>query len=89
MPFAYADFHTDLLKGKTLVIACPKLDDTAPYAQKLKAIFENNSIKSVTVAHMEVPCCFGLVRLVDEAIRVAGKGIPFHRAEIGIRGERK
>ena len=62
VPFAYPDFHQDFLKGKAVVVGCPKLDDIQLYREKLTAIFKANTIKSVTVPFMEVPCCFGLVK---------------------------
>lgn len=89
VPFAFAGFHDELLPGKALLVGCPKLDDTDAYREKFEEIFRRNEIRSVTVAHMEVPCCFGLVQLVREAIAAAGKKIPFHDVEIGIRGVRK
>lgn len=89
VPFALADFHVELLAGKALLVGCPKLDDAAAYREKLAEIFRRNEIRSVTVAHMEVPCCYGIVRLVREAMEAAGKEIPFHDVEISIRGERK
>ena len=71
--FAMPDFHERLLAGKTLAIGCPKLDDASFYAEKLSAIFANNNINSVTVAHMVVPCCSGLVMVVKQALAAAGK----------------
>lgn len=88
VPFAYADFQEDLLKGKTLLIGCPKLDDIEIYQKKLLQIFENNNIKSVTYVHMEVPCCFGLVNVIENAISASGKNTPFKEAIISIKGER-
>lgn len=88
VPFAYANFHQDFLKGRSIAIGCPKLDDLGFYQEKLTEIFRLNSIKSVTVLIMEVPCCFGLVHAVQEAIAAAGKGIPFNHVIIGIRGEK-
>lgn len=88
VPFAYADFHQDLLKGKVLLIGCPKLDDIGFYNEKFVQILENNNIKSITCAHMEVPCCFGLVNAVESAIAESGKDIPFEDVNISIRGER-
>jgi ferredoxin len=86
VPFAYAGFHENLLAGKVLLVGCPKLDDAEHYLEKLTAMFRLNDVRSVTVAHMEVPCCTGLVRLVERAIRDSGKDIPFAARMIGIRG---
>ncbi len=88
VPFAFSSFHQQLLKGKKLIIACPKLDETEPYLEKLTELFASNDVKSVTVAHMEVPCCLGLVHLVREAMRKSGKSIPLSAVKIGIKGDR-
>ncbi len=89
VPFAYPNFHQDFLKEKILVVGCPKLDDIQYYKEKLTEIFKTNSIKSVTVPYMEVPCCFGLVKATEDAIAASGKKIPFKKVKIGIRGEIK
>lgn len=89
VPFAYPDFHRDFLKGRAVVVGCPKLDDLQLYRQKLTAIFKANSIRSVTVPFMEVPCCFGLVKATEDAIEASGKDIPLKKVKIGIRGEIK
>jgi len=89
VPFAYPDFHRDFLKGKALVVGCPKLDDIQYYKGKLTEIFKTNSIKSVTVPYMEVPCCFGLVKVTEDAIAASGKNIPFKKIKIGIRRDIK
>ena len=86
VPFAYPDFHRDFLAGKAVVVGCPKLDDIAFYIEKLTGIFKTNSIRSITVSFMEVPCCFGLVRAVEEALRASGKEVPLKKVKIGIRG---
>lgn len=70
---AMPDFHQRLLAGKTLAIACPKLDNVQPYVQKLAEVFAGNSIRSLTVAHMEVPCCTGIMAIVQTAIRAANR----------------
>ena len=88
VPFAYADFHSDLLKGKVLLVGCPKLDNLDSYKEKFNHIFKINNIKSVTYAHMEVPCCFGLVGVIKNAIAESGKNIPFEEVTISIKGER-
>jgi Fe-S-cluster-containing hydrogenase component 2 len=84
---AVPDFQQRLLVDKTVAVACPKLDDASAYIQKLATIFAANDIRSVTVAHMEVPCCFGLVRIVQAALEQAGKSdIPLHDVTVGIDG---
>ncbi len=88
-PFAYADFQEDLLKGKALAIACPKLDNTEPYVEKLTAMITQSNIKSLTVVHMEVPCCNGLVMMAKQALANSGRDIPFETVCIGIRGDKK
>ncbi|WP_129126994.1 iron-sulfur cluster-binding oxidoreductase [Geomonas oryzae] len=87
--FALGSFHSDLLKGKALAIACPKLDDSTPYVEKLARIFAENDVKSITVAIMEVPCCRGLDMMVRQALAQSGKEIPLETAVIGINGERR
>lgn len=89
VPFAYADFHRDLLAGKAVVIGCPKLDDTRFYTEKLTELFRVSDIKSITVARMEVPCCGGIVMAARQAHAACGKDIPFTEVVIGVRGERK
>lgn len=88
VPFAYADFHEKLLKGKILLVGCPKLDDIDFYKEKIAQILKSNNITSVTYARMEVPCCSGLVGVIKEAIVGSGKPVPFEEIVISIKGER-
>lgn len=85
---SHPNFHEDLVKGRVLIIACPKLDDADAYQEKLATIFRHNSPKSVLVAHMTVPCCFGLVQLVKQAISDSGKTIPFAEVTIDVDGKK-
>ena len=87
--FAHGSFHSDLLKGKALAIACPKLDETGIYVEKLATIFRTNEVKSITVAIMEVPCCRGLDGMVKQALQQSGKDIPLQTVIIGVDGERR
>ncbi|HAD04794.1 MAG: hypothetical protein A2005_03830 [Desulfuromonadales bacterium GWC2_61_20] len=89
VPFAYADFHKDYLQGKALLVGCPKLDDGQAYLQKLTAMLQQNDIKSLTVLHMEVPCCSGLVIIARQALAASGKAIPLTTVRVGIQGEIK
>ena len=84
--FAYGAFHRDFIQGKVVAIGCPKLDQ-GDYAEKLAAILENNDVKSVTVARMEVPCCGGLQRAAENAVAACGKDIPLRTITVGIDGE--
>lgn len=86
--FAVGDFHRKLLKGKALTIACPKLDQGQEiYLDKLVSLIDDSNIKSLTVAIMEVPCCGGLYRLAQEAVRRAKRDIPLERLVVNVRGE--
>ncbi len=88
VPFAYANFHSDFLRDKTLVIGCPKLDNAEFYKEKLTEIFKRSNIRSVTVVNMEVPCCFGLYRLVKEALDSSEKNIHLKQEIISIKGDK-
>jgi len=85
--FTRGSFHADLLRGRKMVIACPKLDDTSSYVDKLAELIRTNDLKSLTVALMTVPCCSGLYRLVERAVAASGVDIPIHTVVIGLDGE--
>ena len=87
VPFAYANFHHDFLKGKAIAIGCPKLDGLDAYVSKVAQILESADIKSLKVVHMEVPCCYGLVHVAREALNKSGKDIPFEKVMIGVKGD--
>jgi ferredoxin len=87
VPFACADFHGQLLRQRPIVIGCPKLDDGRLYVEKLAEMLVRSEIRSLSVVHMEVPCCTNLVRIAAEAIRIAGAEIPLRDVTISIRGE--
>lgn len=87
--FAMGNMHGELLKGKALAIACPKLDDTTHYVDKLADLFQVNNTPKITVAIMEVPCCSGLRIMVAEAISKSGRDIPLEIVVVGIDGNRK
>jgi Pyruvate/2-oxoacid:ferredoxin oxidoreductase delta subunit len=87
VPAAYHRFHDDLLRGKTLLMGCPKFDDAEAYVRILAAIFAQAEIKSVTVAVMEVPCCQGMPVIVKKALALAGRQTPLTVATVSTRGE--
>jgi len=84
---SHPNFHDELLQGRVLLIGCPKLDDADAYLEKLTEMFKISTPKSVLVAHMTVPCCFGMVQVVREAIKASGKTIPFAEVTIGLDGK--
>ena len=83
--YAYADMHEGFMKGKITVIGCPKLD-AVDYSEKLTAIIRDNDVKSVTIVRMDVPCCGGLQRAAETALRNSGKFIPWQVVTISRDG---
>ncbi len=83
--YAYANMHKDFMRGKTTIIGCPKLDDI-DYTEKLTAIIKNNSIQSITIVRMEVPCCGGLEAAATTALKNSGKFIPWQVVTISVEG---
>jgi Pyruvate/2-oxoacid:ferredoxin oxidoreductase delta subunit len=87
VPFAYVGFHRDFLRERSLLVACPKLNDFETHLKKLTDILRHSQVKSLTVVHMEVACCFGLVNMARQAIRLSGKNIPFKEVTVSINGD--
>ncbi|MCG6879183.1 MAG: 4Fe-4S binding protein [Deltaproteobacteria bacterium] len=87
--FACGNFHRDYLKGKVLMVGCPKFDDREAYLQKFTDIFNMADIKRITVLVMEVPCCSGLPVIIQRAMAAAKKEIPMETRVISMRGEEK
>ena len=87
VPFAYPDFHRRFLKDRVAVMACPKLDDAQAYVEKLTALFSMHHIPDVEVPYMEVPCCTGLVRIVETALQNAGSSTKLRLTKISISGD--
>ena len=85
--FAMGNFHNQLLKDKAVAIACPKLDDTGPYLDKITAILQHNNVTKLSVAIMEVPCCRGLGTLAKQALDNSGKDIPFSIITVSVDGQ--
>lgn len=88
VPFAYPNFHADFLKDHAVLVACPKLDDFDAHQEKLTQILRQAGLNSLTVLHMEVPCCSGLVYMAKEAIKASGKNVPLSDITIGVQGDR-
>jgi Pyruvate/2-oxoacid:ferredoxin oxidoreductase delta subunit len=89
VPFAYPNLHQDFLKEHSVLVACPKLDDAQAHLEKLAAILKEGDIRSLSVVHMEVPCCSGLAYIARQALKKSGKDIPFREITIGIKGQIK
>lgn len=85
VPVAYPNFHTDFLQDKTILLGCPKLDQTDLYVEKFAAIFQQAGIKSITTLIMEVPCCSGLPVILKQAMERSGVRIPMEEVVISIR----
>ena len=85
--FAYPDFHRRFMKGKVTIIGCPKLDDSGAYREKLAKVIQANDIEFIHVVYMEVPCCGGLVRLVQGAVADSCRKVPVKLTKVGIGGE--
>ena len=85
--FAFPDFNRRFMKGKVALIGCPKLDDAGFYREKLANIIKANDIEFINVVYMEVPCCGGLVRLVQGAVADSGNKVPVKLTKISIGGE--
>jgi Fe-S-cluster-containing hydrogenase component 2 len=86
-PIALKDFHQKFTSGKRVIIGCPKFNDAKSYAEKLTEILKQNNIASITVVHMEVPCCTGLKWAVNKAMEASGKNVPTKEFEVKVGGE--
>ena len=84
--YAYAGMHEEFMRGRVTIIGCPKLDDV-DYTEKLTAIIRDNDIRSVTIVRMEVPCCGGLQRAAENALKSSGKFIPWQVVTISCDGK--
>ena len=83
--FAYGAFHRDFIRGRVVLVGCPKLDE-GDYAEKLTEIIRCNDIREVTIVRMEVPCCGGLQRAAETALRESGKFLPWQVVTLGRDG---
>ncbi len=87
VPVAFPSLHQDLLKGRVVMIGCPKFDDVDEYIEKFTAIFKTAGVKSVTTAVMEVPCCAGLPWMVEKGLAAAKTQIPYSQVVVSTRGK--
>lgn len=88
VPFAMGDFHNTYLKGKALAIACPKLDgDQEIYVEKIRSLYEDAKINSLTVTIMQVPCCRGLLGMAMQALDASSRKVPVKAVVVSLQGE--
>jgi ferredoxin len=85
--YAYARFHADFIRGRITLIGCPKLDDNEYYAAKLAEILSANTIQSITVVRMEVPCCAGIVQSIRRAMLASSTIVPYQEVIVRIDGQ--
>lgn len=86
VPFAAPDFHSRFVAGRVVAVGCPKLDNAQFYQDKLVEIIRHNELAAIDVVYMEVPCCGGLVRIVERALAEAGKDIELTLTKVGLDG---
>lgn len=86
-PLAFPDIHRRFIKGRTVLMGCPKFDDVQEYIERFTEIFRTSGIKSVTALIMEVPCCSGLPVIIKKGLQKAGKDIPLETVVISTRGK--
>ncbi len=87
VPVAFPTVHRDFLKGKAVMMGCPKFDDAQHYIEKFAQICKQSGIKSITALVMEVPCCSGLPMIVKKGMELSGVQIPMEEVVISTRGK--
>jgi NAD-dependent dihydropyrimidine dehydrogenase PreA subunit len=85
---AAANLHADYLRDRVVMMGCPKFDDVADYVARFTEIFSTADIRSITILYMEVPCCGGLPRIIEKALKDAGRDIPVEAVRLGCNGGR-
>ena len=86
VPVAFPTLHRDFLKGKAVMMGCPKLDDAQKYIDKFAQVFRTAGIKSITTVVMEVPCCSGLPKIVKKGLEISGADIPIEEVVVSTKG---
>jgi NAD-dependent dihydropyrimidine dehydrogenase PreA subunit len=87
VPVAFPTLHRDFLKGKAVMMGCPKFDNTQAYIEKFAQIARHSGIRSITAVVMEVPCCAALPVIVQKGLKLAGAAIPMEEVVISVRGK--
>jgi hypothetical protein len=87
VPFAHPDVHREFIRDHVVLIACPKLDDFAAHQARLTAIVQQSRPRSLTVVHMEVPCCFGLAQMACRSVQASGGTVELRDVTVSTRGQ--
>ena len=87
VPVAFPTLHRDFLKGKAVMMGCPKFDNAQAYIEKFAQIARHSGIRSITAVVMEVPCCAALPVIVQKGLKLAGATIPMEEVVISVRGK--
>lgn len=87
VPFVCPDFHHRFLRDRSVVVGCPKLDDVEDYIRRLTELLENNDVPEIVVAHMEVPCCFGMRHIIESALKDSERKVPVRVVTMTVKGE--
>jgi NAD-dependent dihydropyrimidine dehydrogenase PreA subunit len=87
VPVAFPTVHRDFIKGKAVLMGCPKLDDAQFYIEKFAQICKDSGVKSITTVVMEVPCCGGLPMIIKKGMEMSGVNIPMEQVVISTRGQ--
>ncbi|HDI59119.1 MAG TPA: 4Fe-4S ferredoxin [Desulfobacteraceae bacterium] len=85
---ATADLHEGYLRGRVVLMGCPKFDDADDYVSRFTEIFATAGIRSITILYMEVPCCGGLPRIIEKALKASGRDIPVETVCLACNGDR-
>ena len=86
-PLAVPDFHGRFLRARKVLLGCPKLDDRESYVRKLAAIIQQANLRSLTIVHMEVPCCTALGHIAQAAFALAGRSVPVNEITVNRAGQ--
>jgi len=87
VPFAFPHLHQTYLKGKVVMVGCPKLDNADQYVEKFAEIFSTAGLKRITTLMMEVPCCSGLSAIIRQSLERSGQSVPLEEVTISTRGD--
>ena len=87
VPLAYPSIHKDFMKGRAVLMGCPKFDDAQSYIDKFAKICTHAGLKSITILSMEVPCCSGLPMIVKKGLQISGVTIPLTEVVVSIKGK--